>query len=108
MTEVGNLSQIAAKNNFQKSKSEIQDTSQVLKESDGRKVERKVKRTEGRKEGRKEGTYNTCVNLIQNMKENNLTEQEIAHLTNLDIEMVKKIINREPVDIPLHLLSCDK
>ncbi len=46
--------------------------------------------------------------MIQNMKENNLTEQEIAHLTNLDIEMVKKIINREPVDIPLHLLSCDK
>ncbi len=30
--------------------------------------------------GRKDGAYNTCVNLIRNMKKNNLTGQEIAHL----------------------------
>jgi predicted transposase/invertase (TIGR01784 family) len=65
-------------------------------------------RKEGKKEGREEGTYNTCVNLIRNMKKNNLNEQEIARLTDLDIEMVRKIINREPVEIPLHLLSRDE
>jgi hypothetical protein len=42
------------------------------------------------------------------MKKNNLNEQEIARLTDLDIEMVRKIINREPVEIPLHLLSRDE
>jgi predicted transposase/invertase (TIGR01784 family) len=58
--------------------------------------------------GRKEGTYNACVNLIRNMKKNNLNEQEIARLTDLDIETVRKIINREPVEIPLNLLSRDE
>jgi len=57
---------------------------------------------------RKEGTYNACVNLIRKMKKNNLNEQEIARLIDLDIEMVRKIINREPVEIPLHLLSRDE
>jgi len=58
--------------------------------------------------GRKEGTYNTCVNLIRKMKKNNLNEQEIARITDLDIEMVRNIINREPVELPLHLLSRDE
>jgi predicted transposase/invertase (TIGR01784 family) len=62
-------------------------------------------RKEGRKEGQKEGAYNTFVHLIRNMKMNQLTEQEIACLINIDIETVKKIINHEPVDIPIHLLS---
>ena len=41
----------------------------------------------GRKEGRQEGTYNTCLNLIQNMKKNNLSDQEIARLTNLPVSI---------------------
>jgi len=68
----------------------------------------RIGRKEGKKEGREEGTYNTCVNLIRRMQKNNLNEQEIARLTDLDIEMVRKIINREPVEIPLHLLSRDE
>ena len=67
----------------------------------------RIGRKEGQKEGRKEGAYNTCVNLIQNMKKNNLTGQEIARLTNLDIEIVNKILNKEQIEIPLHLLNRD-
>jgi predicted transposase YdaD len=63
--------------------------------------------TSAEKIGRKEGTYNTCVNLIRNMKQNNLTEQEIARLTNLDVEIVNKILNKEQVEIPIHLLTRD-
>ena len=39
------------------------------------------------------------------MKNNNLSDQEIAKLANTDIETIKKIINKEPVEIPLHLLG---
>ncbi len=67
----------------------------------------RIGRKEGKEEGRQEGTYNTCVNLIRNMKQNNLTEQEIARLTNLDIEIVNKILNKEQVEIPIHLLTRD-
>ncbi len=67
----------------------------------------RIGRKEGRQEGRQEGTYNTCLNLIQNMKKNNLSDQEIARLTNLDIEIIKKILNKEHVEIPLHLLNSD-
>jgi len=74
---------------------------------EGRKEGRQEGRKEGRKEGRQEGTYNTCLNLIQNMKKNNLSDQEIARLTNLDIEIIKKILNKEHVEIPLHLLESD-
>jgi flagellar biosynthesis/type III secretory pathway protein FliH len=70
-------------------------------------IGRKEGQKEGQKEGRKEGAYNTCVNLIQNMKKNNLTGQEIARLTNLDIEIVNKILNKEQIEIPLHLLNRD-
>jgi hypothetical protein len=41
------------------------------------------------------------------MKKNNLSDQEIARLTNLDIEIIKKILNKEHVEIPLHLLNSD-
>ena len=61
----------------------------------------------GRQEGIKEGSYNTYFNLIQNMKKKNLSEKEIAGLINIDIDLVKKIINKEQVEIPLHLLDQD-
>jgi hypothetical protein len=59
----------------------------------------------GRKEGRKEGKLELYIDLIQNMKNNNLSEQEIAKLTNLDIEIVRKVLNNEKFEIPLHLLE---
>ena len=40
-----------------------------------------------------------------NMKNKNFTDWEICELTSLDIDTVKKIINNESVDIPLHLLD---
>jgi predicted transposase/invertase (TIGR01784 family) len=61
----------------------------------------------GRKEGRQEGRQEGYRDLIQNMKKNNLSDQEIARLTNLDIEIIKKILNKEHVEIPLHLLNSD-
>ena len=62
---------------------------------------------EGRQEGRQEGKVEGYSDLIQNMKKNDLSDQEIARLTNLDIDTVKKIINNEQVEIPLHLLDQD-
>jgi len=55
--------------------------------------------------GRKEGKRELYIELIRNMKNNNLSEQEIARLINLDIELVKKVLSNEHVDIPLHLLD---
>jgi predicted transposase YdaD len=41
--------------------------------------------------GRKEGKLELYIDLIQNMKKNNLSEQEIARLINLDIEIIRKV-----------------
>lgn len=62
----------------------------------------------GMQKGRQEGSYSTYFNLIQNMKKKNLSDKDIAILINLDIDIVKKIMNKEQVDIPLHLLDQDK
>jgi hypothetical protein len=55
--------------------------------------------------GRKEGKLELYIDLIQNMKKNNLSEQEIARLINLDIEIIRKVLNNEQVEIPVHLLD---
>ena len=39
------------------------------------------------------------------MKNNKRSEQEIAKLTNLDIEIVRKVLNNEKFEIPLHQLE---
>ena len=57
----------------------------------------------GRQEGRQEGFSN----LIRNMKKKNLSDQEIARLTDLNIDTIKKILNKEQVEIPLQLLNQD-
>jgi hypothetical protein len=41
------------------------------------------------------------------MQKKNLSEQEIARLTDLDVDTIKKILNKEQVEIPLHLLDHD-
>jgi predicted transposase/invertase (TIGR01784 family) len=61
----------------------------------------------GRQEGIRQGSYNTYLNLIQNMKKNKVSDKDIAKFINVDIDIVKKIINKEQVDIPLHLLDQD-
>ncbi|MDA3787595.1 MAG: Rpn family recombination-promoting nuclease/putative transposase [Desulfobacula sp.] len=65
-------------------------------------------RQEGRQEGIRQGSYNTYFNLIQNMKKNKVSDKDIAKFIDIDIDIVKKIINKEQVDIPLHLLDQDK
>ena len=60
---------------------------------------------EGMQEGMQKGSYKTMVSLVRNAKKNGLSEEMIAQIANLDITLVRKILNNEPVEIPLHLLS---
>ena len=66
---------------------------------------RREGRREGRKEGRLEGIYKSYFKIIQSMKKNNMSEEDIAKLINLELSIVHKIANNEKVDIPLHLLE---
>jgi predicted transposase/invertase (TIGR01784 family) len=59
----------------------------------------------GIQKGRQEGSYKTMISLVRNAKKNGLSEEMIAQIANLDITLVRKILNNEPVEIPLHLLS---
>ena len=78
-------------NNYVKKEGEIMGLINVLKE-------------EGRKEGKQEGSYNTLYSVILTMKKNGNADEKIARMMNLDINTVKKIQNREKIDIPLNLL----
>jgi predicted transposase YdaD len=57
-----------------------------------------------RQEGRQEGSYKMMISLVRNAGEKGLSEEVIAQIVNLDVALVRKILNNEPVDIPLHLL----
>ena len=58
-----------------------------------------------RQEGRQEGSYNTLYSVIQTMRKNGIADENIAKMMNLDIYIVKKVLNREEIEIPLNLLS---
>ena len=58
-----------------------------------------------RQEGMQKGRQETMTAMVRNAGEKGLSEEMIAQITNLDIALVRKILNNEPVDIPLHLLS---
>ena len=58
-----------------------------------------------RHEGRKEGKFDMMINTIRNARDNGLTEDMIARIVDLDLSSVKKVINNESIDIPLHLLD---
>lgn len=62
-------------------------------------------RQEGRVEGRMEGTYVMIRSLLHNAKKQGLSDEIIAQLVNLDLVSVKKILNNEKIEIPLHLLN---
>jgi predicted transposase/invertase (TIGR01784 family) len=62
-------------------------------------------RQEGMQKGIQKGSHKTMVSLVRNAKKNGLSEEMIAQIANLDITLVRKILNNEPVEIPLHLLS---
>ena len=44
------------------------------------------------------------VSLVRNAGKKGLSEEMIAQIVNLDVVLVRKILNNESVDIPLHLL----
>jgi len=44
------------------------------------------------------------ISLVRNAGEKGLSEHVIAQIVNLDVALVRKILNNEPFDIPLYLL----
>jgi hypothetical protein len=46
--------------------------------------------------------------LVHNAKKQGLSDQDIAQLVNLDPVSVKRILNNEKVEIPLHLLNSEE
>ena len=57
-----------------------------------------------RQEGRQEGRQETVLSLVRNAGKNGLSEEMIAQVFDLDVELVRKILNNEPVEIPVYLL----
>jgi len=58
-----------------------------------------------RQKGLQKGSQQTMVSLVHNARKKGLSEELIAQIANLDITMVKRILNNESVNIPLHLLQ---
>ncbi len=58
-------------------------------------------RQKGRKEGRQEGRQHTVIEMVRNADKNGLPEDMIAQIVELDITLVRQILNNEPVEIPL-------
>jgi hypothetical protein len=43
--------------------------------------------------------------LVRNAGKKGLSDEMIAQIIDLDVNLVRQILNNEPVEIPLHLLS---
>ena len=54
---------------------------------------------------RQKGRQETVIELVRNAGKKGLTEEMIAQVIDLDVDLVRQILNNEPVEIPLHLLS---
>jgi predicted transposase/invertase (TIGR01784 family) len=65
----------------------------------------RIGRKKGKQEGRQEGRQETVIELVRNAGKKGLTEEMIAQIIDLDVDLVRQILNNEPVEIPLHLLS---
>jgi len=90
---------IRYRDSYLSEKGEIMGLVSVLKE-EGRQEGRQA----GRKAGRKEGSYNTLYSVMQTMRKNGIADENIAKMMNLDLYIVKKVLNREEIEIPLNLL----
>ena len=55
--------------------------------------------------GMEKGRFSALIDLVNNAKDHDVSDDLIARLTGLDIPSVHKIWNNEPVDIPLRLLK---
>ncbi len=58
----------------------------------------------GRQEGRKESLFS----IVRNAKKQGLSEETISKIVGLDADAIKKILNREDFEVPLHLLDSDR
>jgi len=59
----------------------------------------------GRQEGMEKGTRQAVMALVRNARKKGLSEEIIAQVVDIDVKLVRQILNNEPVEIPLHLLS---
>ncbi len=59
----------------------------------------------GMQKGRQEGRQEAMIALVRNAGKKGLTEEMIAQIIDLEVDLVRQILNNEPVEIPLHLLS---
>jgi predicted transposase/invertase (TIGR01784 family) len=68
-------------------------------------------RQEGIKQGRQEGMQKAgnkmIFSLVRNAKKQGFPVETIAKIVDLDITLVKKILNNETIEIPLHLLDLE-
>ena len=62
-------------------------------------------RQEGMQKGMHKGRQETVIALVRNAGKKGLSEEMIAQIIDLDVDLVRQILNNEPVEIPLHLLS---
>ncbi len=69
---------------------------------------RKEGMQKGMQKGRQEGRQETVIELVRNAGKKGLSEEMIAQIIDLDVDLVRQILNKEPVEIPLHLLSDKK
>lgn len=59
----------------------------------------------GRQEGMEKGTRQTVMALVRNARKKGLSEEIIAQVVDIDVKLVRQILNNEPVEIPVHLLA---
>ena len=57
-----------------------------------------------KQEGMQKGSYNTLYSVIQTMRKNGFTDDNIAKMMNLEVSFVKKILSNKKIEIPLNLL----
>ncbi len=62
----------------------------------------------GRQEGRKEGRKESLFSIVRNAKKQGLPEETISNIVGLDADAIKKILNHEDFEVPLHLLDSDR
>jgi predicted transposase/invertase (TIGR01784 family) len=60
-----------------------------------------------RQEGRQEASNKIIFSFVQNAKKQGVSAEMIARIADLDIALVKKILNHEEVEVPMHLLNLD-
>ena len=58
-----------------------------------------------REKGRQEGSQKTLMALVRNARKKGLSEEIIAQVVDIDVKLVRQILNNEPVEIPVHLLA---